>query len=200
MRDLLISFLAAAVLLALPACRAGSASIPQAENIQRQGSAIFIPENSPLRHQLVLSVAQSEQVKARLVAPASVEADPARFARIFPPLSGRIQRLFVRFGDPVRRGQLLLTLDSPDFTAAESDFVKARSAAELTQRSLNRQRDLYDHHIAARREVEQAESDYATANSELERAENRLRSLGLNPRAMKFGQPSTRRLMGESWI
>jgi cobalt-zinc-cadmium efflux system membrane fusion protein len=118
-----------------------------------------------------------------------VEADPIRFARIFPPLSGRVQRLFVRFGDPVKRGQLLLTLDSPDFTTAESDFVKARSAAKLTQRALSRQRDLYDHHIAARRDVEQAESDYAQANSELERTENRLRSLGLNPRIMKFGQP-----------
>ncbi|HEV3109219.1 MAG TPA: efflux RND transporter periplasmic adaptor subunit [Candidatus Binataceae bacterium] len=189
MKDLLISFLAAGLLLALNGCRAGNASIQQTENIERQGNAIFIPENSPLRHQLTLSVAQKEQVKARFVAPASVEADPVRFARIFPPLSGRVQRLFVRFGDPVRRGQLLLTLDSPDFTAAESDFVKARSAAELTQRALSRQRDLYDHHIAARRDVEQAESDYATANSELERSENRLRSLGLNPQAMKFGQP-----------
>jgi cobalt-zinc-cadmium efflux system membrane fusion protein len=189
MRDVLTSFLAAGLVLALSGCRAGHVSIPQRENIERQGSAIFIPENSPLRHQLVLSVAQSEQVKARLVTPASVEADPVLFARIFPPLSGRIQKLFVRFGDSVRRGQLLLTLDSPDFTAAESDFVKARSAAELTQRALSRQRDLYDHHIAARRDVEQAESDSATANSELERAENRLRSLGLSPRAMKFGQP-----------
>jgi len=189
MKDLLISFLATALLLAMTGCRAGNASIPQSDPIERQGSAIFIPENSPLRHQLELSVAQSEQVNGRFAAPASVEADPVRFARIFPPLSGRVQRLFVRFGDPVKRGQLLLTLDSPDFTAAESDFVKARSAAELTQRALSRQRDLYDHHIAARRDVDQAESDYATANSELERAENRLRSLGLNPRTMKFGQP-----------
>jgi membrane fusion protein, heavy metal efflux system len=189
MRDLSISFLAAALLLTLSACRTGDASIQEAQSIERQGNAIFIPENSPLRHQLVLSVAQSEQVKAPLVAPASVEADPVRFARIFPPLSGRVRGLFVRFGDPVRRGQLLLTLDSPDFTAAESDFVKARSAAELTRRALSRQRDLYDHKIAARRDVEQAQSDYATASSELERTENRLRSLGLNPRTMKFGQP-----------
>jgi cobalt-zinc-cadmium efflux system membrane fusion protein len=189
MKVVFFSFLAAGLVLALPGCRTGNASIPQTENIQRQGRAIFIPENSPLRHQLVHSVAQSEQVKARLVAPASVEADPVRFARIFPPLSGRIQRLFVGFGDPVRRGQLLLTLDSPDFAAAENDFVKARSAVELTRRALTRQRDLYDHHIAARRDVEQDESDYATANSELERAENRLRSLGLNPSTMKFGQP-----------
>jgi membrane fusion protein, heavy metal efflux system len=189
MKDVLIGVLAAGLVLALPGCRTGAASIPQTEITERQGSAIFIPETSPLRHQLVLAIARSEQVKARLVAPASVEADPVRFARIFPPLSGRIQRLYVRFGDSVKRGQLLLTLDSPDFSTAESDLVKARSAAVLTQRALSRQRDLYDHHIAARRDVEQAESDYATANSELERAENRLRSLGLNSRAMKFGQP-----------
>jgi cobalt-zinc-cadmium efflux system membrane fusion protein len=189
MKDLLISLLAAGLLLALPGCRAGNASVRQTETIERQGNAIFIPEDSPLRRQLMLSVARNEELDAHLVAPASVEADPVRFARIFPPLSGRAQRLFVRFGDPVKRGQLLLTLDSPDFTAAESDFVKARSAAQLTQRALSRQRDLYDHHIAARRDVEQAESDYATSSSELERAENRLRSLGLNPSSMKFGQP-----------
>src|SRR2546426_12659745 len=118
MKDRLISILAAGLLLVLPGCQAGNASIPQTENMERQGRAIVIPEHSPLRHQLVLSVAQSEQVEAHLVAPASVEADPVRFARIFPPLSGRIQKLFVRFGDPVRRGQLLLTLGSPDFATA----------------------------------------------------------------------------------
>jgi len=167
--------------------RAGIA--PQAEQIVRQGTSISIPAQSPLRQSLKLYVAQTRELRPHFVAPASVEADPARFVHIFPPLSGRVSKLHVRLGESVRQGQLLLTLDSPDFSCAQSDFIKAKSAAELAERSLHRQQDLYEHHIAAKRELEQAESDWSVARSELERAESRLRSLAVNPGAMRFGEP-----------
>ena len=171
----------------------GNRARPEADQlaIKQPGGIVYIPENSPLRQRLKLSVAQAYSGGVALLTPASVEADPAHFARIYPPLSGHVRSLFVRFGDRVTKGQPLLELDSVDFTAAQNDYFKARSGADLAERTLSRQRDLYEHGIAAKREVEQAENDSAVAKNEFSRAANRLRTLGLNPERAQFGQAMT---------
>lgn len=105
-------------------------------------------------------------------------------AKISPPLPGRVVKLFVRFGDTVKQGDPLFTLDSPDLVSAQSDYLKAKSALAQAERNEARQKDLVDHGIAAERELEQAETELATAKSELERAAIRLRLLRVGPGAV----------------
>jgi cobalt-zinc-cadmium efflux system membrane fusion protein len=163
-------------------------AVPTAD-FQRQGNSILIPEESCLRARLVFETARVETVKSRLSAPAVVEADPQRFARIFPPVSGRLAKLHVQLGDRVVQGQLLASLTSPDFFAAQNDYVKARTAVQLTSRALRRQQELQEKKIAAQKDVEQANSDYQSARSDLESATGKLLALGFNPETDKLGQP-----------
>ena len=110
-----------------------------------------------------------------------MEADPQKFAHIFPPLSGKLLKLHVQLGDTVAEGQLLANLNSPDFLAAQGDYIKARSAVQLTSKALKRQQDLLENKIAAQKDVEQATSDYDSAKSELDSATGRLLAFGFNP-------------------
>jgi cobalt-zinc-cadmium efflux system membrane fusion protein len=185
--------LVAALLVAgvLAACGSRSAAVEPAseQTLVRHGDRITVPPNSPLRSRLRIESVQSENVRRSLEAPAQVEADPARLARITPPLAGRIVRLHVRFGDTVRQGQPLLDLDSPDLVAAQSEYLRARSALAQSERTLARQRDLTSHGIGAQREVEQAQTDRDLARSELDRAGLRLRLLGIDAGAL--GRPLT---------
>src|SRR6266700_25191 len=56
----------------------------------RNGERITIPENSPLRGKLTIAEVGEKEIQHKLVLPAVVEADPARLAKILPPLAGRI--------------------------------------------------------------------------------------------------------------
>jgi len=136
-----------------------------------------------------VTTAEKQSLRRELLAPASVEAEPARLAKISPPLPGRIVRLFVHFGDAVKQGQPLFAMDSPELVAAQSDFLKARSAFSLSERNVARQKDLLEHGIGAARESELAQAERDTAQSELERATMRLRLLGMDPG--KVGAPLT---------
>jgi cobalt-zinc-cadmium efflux system membrane fusion protein len=93
----------------------------------------------------------------------------------------------VRFGATVKKNDPLLALDSPDLVAAQTDYLKARSALAQTQRTLVRQRDLQQHGIGAQKELEQAQTDQELAKGELERAAVRLKLLGSDPG--QLGQP-----------
>lgn len=137
----------------------------------------------------MFETSRSDKIQRELAAPAVVEADPQKFARIFPPLSGRLLKLHVQLGDTVTEGQLLASLNSPDFLVAQGDYIKARSSVQLTSRALKRQQDLLDNKIAAQKDVEQATSDNDAAKSDLDSATGRLLAFGFNPETNKFGQP-----------
>jgi membrane fusion protein, heavy metal efflux system len=89
---------------------------------------LFVPETSPLRPQLQVATIQPRVVRHELNVPATAEADPAKMAKVSPPMPGRVVRLLVRLGEAVKQGTSLFTLDSPDLVAAQTDFLKARSA------------------------------------------------------------------------
>lgn len=149
----------------------------------------LIPEDSPLRRQLAVAAVHPQRVRHELNVPASAEADPAKLAKISPPLPGRVLRLLVRLGDSVHQGTPLFTLDSPDLVAAQTDFLKARSAEAQANRTYTRQKDLCEHGVGAKRDLEQAETQRELARSELERATIRLRLLGMTPG--QVGRPVT---------
>ncbi|MBS2026073.1 MAG: efflux RND transporter periplasmic adaptor subunit [Deltaproteobacteria bacterium] len=147
----------------------------------REGARVLVPEASPLRQQLAITPAEKRVVRTQTLAPATVEADPSKLARIYPPLAGRVTALHVQFGQTVAKGQPLFTINAPDLVAAQSDYQRARASLQQADRTLARQKDLTANKIGAQRDVEQAETDRALAVAELDRATVRLRVLGSDP-------------------
>lgn len=175
------------LLFGLSSCKRSKAEVPELPSIEHHGDRLFIPEGSPVRARLQIGPARIEKISTRLVVPATVESDPARTAKITPPLAGRVVKLFVRFGASVKKGDPLLTIDSPDLVAAQTDYLKARSALAQADRTLGRQKDLQQHGIGAQKELEQAQTDQEVAKGEFERAAVRLKLLGSDPG--QLGQP-----------
>lgn len=74
--------------------------------------------------------------------PAIVEADPANLVKLLPLLVGRITSLNKRLGDSVKPGELLFTMNSPEFAQALSDYEKAQASLVFAKQNLTRQQKL----------------------------------------------------------
>jgi membrane fusion protein, heavy metal efflux system len=157
--------------------------------IQHQGDRIIVPPGNPLASRLQIEPVQRTNVQHQVAAPASVEADPALFAKILPPLSGRVLRIYVHPGDRVKAGQELLTINSPDFVGAQADYSRSRSVLAQAERALARQKDLADHGVVGQKDIDQAQTDLASAQSDFNRAKDRLRLLGMDPDMTELGAP-----------
>ena len=94
--------------------------------------------------------------------------------RVFPPVSGRVTRISADLGSPVRKGQLLALLASPDFGQAQADAARAATDLTATERNLVRMRLLQERGAAARKDFEQAEAEEERARAERERTAARL--------------------------
>jgi cobalt-zinc-cadmium efflux system membrane fusion protein len=111
---------------------------------------------------------------------------------VFSPVSGPVQELLAEPGQNVHSGQTLLTVTSPDYSAARSAYMKARSAFQLSDKNYERSKDLYDHKAIAERDLQQAESDRAQAQADQQSSEDALRALGISdPESLVKAPPKT---------
>ena len=144
-----------------------------------QGDKIIIPPGSVLRTQLSVQQVAVKDSPHALILPASVEADPARTINILPPVAGKVVALPVGLGDRVVKGQSLAVIDSGDLAQAYADDDKARDTVEHTRKILERLRALNKAGAGALKDLEQAECDYQQARIEFNRAEARLKEIGV---------------------
>ncbi len=149
------------------------------EALVHQGDKFIIPQGSALRSRLVVQQVTIKNSPHILVLPAAVEADPARTINILPPVAGRVVKLNVRLGDSVVKGQPLAVIESGDLAQAYADDDKGRDALQHAERTLERVRGLQKAGAGALKDLEQAESDFAQVKAEFNRAEARLKQIGV---------------------
>ena len=142
-----------------------------------QGEQLRFPAGHP---QLAL-LATAPALVANSVAielPARLVWNEERTERIYPAFAGRVVKLNADVGQSVHAGQVLATLASPEFGAAQADTAKAQSDARFFERALQRQTELFEAGIVARKDFEQAQADAQRANAEVARAQARTQLYG----------------------
>jgi cobalt-zinc-cadmium efflux system membrane fusion protein len=141
------------------------------------GQAWVTPESARAAG-IVSAPVQVENLGRRLTASGRVTFDDRHVSHVFSPVNGRVTRLIAGAGQPVRRGDPLAVIESPDLGSAWSDYAKARAAMAQAEREYRRQKELFAARAAAQRDLEGAESNEGQARAELERAAARARMLG----------------------
>jgi membrane fusion protein, heavy metal efflux system len=159
----------------LVACHERQPKVAETPKSRVSGETVSLaPESAALLQTTAVTNAPPEHPTL----PGRLAWDEDHTVRVLTPFAGRVGDILVKVGDPVTPGQPLATLLSPDFGAAQAEARKAQTALTLAQRTLARVNDLAEHGVAARKDVEQAESDFATAKAEVERTTARLKLAG----------------------
>ncbi len=125
-----------------------------------------------------LSTATAHDAAPELTVTGVVNPDVSRAVPVVSLASGRVVDLRVRIGDRVRKGQLLLRIQSTDVAAAFSDYRKAVADRALAESQLERAKALLERGAIARKDEEVAEDTAAKARVDVENATERLRVLG----------------------
>jgi cobalt-zinc-cadmium efflux system membrane fusion protein len=173
--------LAAALLAtaALVACNGGGEAAGTAEPPAPvvQGNQIRFAPKHPQLAQIDVSPARPGK-SIRVELPARLVWNEERTQRIYPAFAGRVSEIRADIGQAVQRGTQLALIASPDFGVAQADTAKAQADAALSRKNLQRQRELFDAGIVARKDLEQAEADAARNDAEVARASARTAMYG----------------------
>jgi len=109
-----------------------------------------------------------------------VQPDVSRAVPVISLAAGRVVEIKARLGDTVRKGQLLLRVQSNDISGAYQNYVKAQNDERLAHQQLDRAQLLYDKGAIAKSSLEQAQTAQDDAKADLSAAAEQLRLLGID--------------------
>jgi cobalt-zinc-cadmium efflux system membrane fusion protein len=109
-----------------------------------------------------------------------IQPDIARAVPVISLASGRVVEIKARLGDIVKKGQLLLRVQSNDVSGAYQTYVKAVNDERLARVQLERAQTLYEKGAIAKSALEQADNAEGDAKADLNAATEQLRLLGID--------------------
>jgi cobalt-zinc-cadmium efflux system membrane fusion protein len=156
-----------------------SAEAPPPAKVEEQPDLNIVSVDDPKQ----FPVATSTEIDAApaLNVTGSVTPDVARQVPVISLASGRVVEIDARLGDRVRKGQLLMRVQSADVSGAFSDYGKAAADERLARKQLDRSQELKDKGAIAQKDFEVAQDNEDDAKVTLQTAEEHLRVLGVDP-------------------
>jgi RND family efflux transporter MFP subunit len=90
---------------------------------------------------------------------------------VAPKIAGRLEKLFVKIGDPVKKDQLIAVLENEEFVqqvdqakaeleVARANFQESRSSLEIARREFERAKTLREKKIASESELDAAQAQF----------------------------------------
>ena len=169
------------VCLAMTACEKKfnpADGAPPASQVVSAGDMSLVTVDKPGQFPVV--AAEKVEAAAELNVTGSVFPDIAREVPVISLASGRVVDIKARLDDTVKKGELLLKVQSPDVTSAYTAYLKAVNDEQLTNKAYVRAKDLYAHGATSQAMLEQAEGAEKDSQTDLKAAEEQLKTLGID--------------------
>ncbi|MBZ4191738.1 efflux RND transporter periplasmic adaptor subunit [Niabella beijingensis] len=102
--------------------------------------------------------------------------------------SGVIKAIYVQPGDHIRRGQTIATVTNPQFLQAQSEYLGTNARIQLAEQELKRQKDLVEGNAGALKNLQAAEANLRTLQTQRATLAQQIRLMGVNPAGISNGR------------
>ncbi|MCF2489162.1 efflux RND transporter periplasmic adaptor subunit [Dyadobacter sp. CY347] len=116
-----------------------------------------------------------------------IDIPPQNLVSISAPLGGFVRKTELLQGMQVKKGQILATIENPDFIQIQQDFLETESKLEYAQQEYSRQLELSKENINAQKVLQQATSEVKTQKARLAGLRERIFTAGINLNTLEKG-------------
>jgi len=150
-----------------------------AEPAEHEHQELLIPPEKQEEWGIVVGTAEKRPVSTRLTLPGVLTLNQNRTARITSYVSGKVVSLNTDLGKRVSKGQVLLTINSPEYGRAQADFLRARAAYLLSRKEYERARKLFQAKAIEEKEYLRREAEHEKLATEYGALGSALHSYGI---------------------
>jgi cobalt-zinc-cadmium efflux system membrane fusion protein len=141
---------------------------------------VWITAQQSEEAKLTTAPVAEREVGGAIVTSGRITFDDLHVAHVFSPVTGRVTAISAHLGQHVKKGDPLVTIDSPDLGTASADLAKAMADVIAAEHDFKRQKELYAIKVISLRDLETSEDNYRKARAELDRARGKARLLATN--------------------
>jgi cobalt-zinc-cadmium efflux system membrane fusion protein len=153
-----------------------NAGAPPPLKVERAEDANVFQVDHPDQFPLTAAVAHAATPQLKVTG--TVNPDISRNVPVISLATGRVIEIAARLGDTVKKGQVLLRVQSADISGAYSDYQKAVADEQLTHTQLERADRLYARGAISLNDLQVAQDTEAKAQVDVKTAAAKLRLLG----------------------
>jgi cobalt-zinc-cadmium efflux system membrane fusion protein len=155
-----------------------AAAAPPPTQVVEQGDPNLVKVDKPERFPLVEATEHEEL--PTMHATGTISPDVDKSIPVISLASGRALALYAKLGDDVKKGQLLLKVQSNDISNAFQTYQQAKADQQLAKTQLDRNKLLYDKGAIALNDLQVAQDTFDKADVALKASEQMLHNLGGN--------------------
>ena len=159
------------------------------EEVTYQGNTVTVDLESPILPKLNYATLAEQPFSNEFRTVGTVQAETGHFAEVNVPFDGRVTRSLVSLGTKVSAGQTLFEMSSPDFLESSKVYFQNVRNYEKAKADQERQAYLHEAGIISQKELSEAAVAAENARQEMDASAAALRVYGVDPSALKLGQP-----------
>ena len=115
-----------------------------------------------------------------------IMVSPQQNATVSLTMGGKVHSLKVMPGQAVARGQVIASIDNPEYIDLQQTYLDAFAQTEYLEKEYKRQSDLSANDASSQKKMQQSKAEYLSMHSRLSAAASRLTTLGVNPASVKL--------------
>lgn len=140
----------------------------------------FLSEEAATKAGVTAQRPEEGDTQPSIAAVGEVTYDQNRLARVTPPSSGIIRRIYADLGDNVSNGQVLANISAPAIAEAKAALITADAEERLADEIWAREEDLFQKEVSSEQRLNEARARYESMGAALRAAEQALLNLGLD--------------------
>ncbi|SFS33096.1 efflux RND transporter periplasmic adaptor subunit [Lutibacter maritimus] len=117
-----------------------------------------------------------------------IDVPPTDRAMVSAIMGGYVKISHLLIGTKVKRGQLLLTIENPDFIEIQQNYLELNETLTYLKNEFERQKTLFNEKITSEKNYLKAESDYKSSLAQFNGLGQKLRLMNININNVKAGK------------
>ncbi len=117
----------------------------------------------------------------------TIDVPPENKAIVNATMGGYIKTAPLLVGDKVRKGQVLVTLENPDFVTLQQEYVEVKEQLTYLKSEFDRQKILFEENITSQKKYLKSESDYKTTKAKYSGYKKQLQMLNISTQNAESG-------------
>lgn len=116
---------------------------------------------------ILVDTATSEDMTSKITLPGVITLNQNRTAHISSFVGGKVVSLNTDLGESIKKGQILLTINSPEFAQAQASFLQSMAKLNLSRKEYERAKMLLKEKAIEEREYLRREAEYEKLRTEV---------------------------------
>ncbi|WP_018480035.1 efflux RND transporter periplasmic adaptor subunit [Pontibacter roseus] len=137
---------------------------------------------------ITLGKPQLRNLSNTLTLTGKLDLPPQNMASVTAPLGGFIRKTQVLEGTYVKKGDLLATIENPEFVTLQEDYLKEKNRLDYLELEYKRQQELHEEQVSSAKTYQQTVAEYRSVQTRVQALQERLAIIGITNGSLRSGK------------